>query len=183
MNEQLTPVYIHPDLKARGDECVLRYLDMIAAGTTPKMAEMLALQQSPGIGVTNSQYLQDQNRWGRSILDRHNGDERAVERLRGALAKRGYKLRSDDHYISTAARFHGDPAAIVNEHSSFKDLERRVEERQKIKADTEPTPPTRLSPTIVERIRQRRIAENPDEARRDIREVTAEIVETHGAKP
>lgn len=172
---------IHPDLINAGDEVVVRYLDMVASGTQPKMAEMLALQQPPGIGITQAIFISDQNRHGRSILDRHNGDKRAVERLRKGLAAKGYKLKDDDHYISTAANGFADPNAIVNQHQSFSDLEKRVARKQKEAKSTPPPKPVRLNPRIAERIRQQRIKENPDVARQPRREVIEDIVEKHGA--
>ncbi len=168
------------DVEQRGT--TLFYLDMISKGTSPKMAEMLAMQQAPGIGITNTQYLQDQNRWGTSILDRMNGDHRAVERLRKGLAKKGYKLKADDHYISSAANGFADPNAIVNSHQTFSELEKRVEESAKIRAETPPKEKVALNPQIVERIRQRKISENPDLARKDQREVIAGIINDHGSK-
>lgn len=175
---------IHPDIIAMGDEAVIRFLEMVSRGTSPKFAEMLALQQPPGIGITNSQYLQDQNRWGRSILDRMNGDQRAVERLRKNLKSHGYSLKSDDHYISTAARFSGDPEAIVNHHQTFDELEKRVEGRRNAieSGEVKKQESVRLAPHIVERIRQQKIKENPDVAREDQKKVVAEIIDRHGSK-
>lgn len=174
----LSEIDIHPDVVAAGKG--LRYLELVSMGNSPRMAEVFALQSPPGIGITNSQYLQDQNRWGTSILDRMNGNHRAVETLRKGLAKNGYKLKSDDHYISTAANGRHDPMAIVNEHQTFKELEARV--AAKAKAE-KPTPKgCRLSPTIVERIRQREISANPDVAHKDQQEVVANIIDKHGSR-
>lgn len=182
--QQTKDLDIHPDIIARGDDAVVRFLEMVARGTSPRFAEMLAMQQPPGIGITQATYIQDQNRWGRSILDRMNGDQRAVTRLKDNLAKHGYSLKSDDHYISTAARFAGDPEAIVNQHQSFSDLEKRVEERRKKAESGEKAEKDRcrLNPVIVERIRQRKIKENPDVARLDQKKVVADIIDKHGAK-
>ena len=169
------------DLASR-PQALARYLEMVASGQSPRMAECLAMQQAPGIGVTNTQYLQDQRRWGNSILDRMNGNQRAVSRLRDDLARHGYRLRDDDHYISGAARFAGDPEAIVNEHSTFDELQKRVDERVKRSKDNPPER-VRLHPRLVENIRRRRISQNPDLAYSDQDELRAEIIETHGSKP
>lgn len=148
-------------------------------------------ESSMGVGITDSVFIQDQNRWGRSILDRHNGDARAVERLRKALAARGYKLKPDDHYISTVADGFGDPAAIVNHTQGLGDLQRTLKKRGKtvhgeIEVQGEPTPPKpkkhELHPRIVERIRERKIKENPELARADQRALRSEIIAKHGSK-
>jgi len=149
-------------------------------------------ESSMGVGITDAVFIQDQNRWGRSILDRMGGDHRAVERLRKGLAKNGYTLKSDDHYITTAAQKAYDPAAIVNHTTGLGGLKRRLEDRGqamegeinlKPRENGLPTPiKHQLNPKIVEQIRQRKIRENPDLARKDQRELRQQIVEQHGTK-
>ena len=149
-------------------------------------------ESSMGVGITDSVFIQDQNRWGRSILDRMGGDHRAVERLRKGLAANGYTLKSDDHYITTAATKPNDPAAIVNHTTGLGGLKRRLEDRgQSMEGEINIKPrenglPTKikhqLNPKIVERIRQQKIKENPDLARTNQRELRQQIVEQHGTK-
>jgi len=176
-----------------GDETVLEfYLRLITDGQSPRMAEALALQQCPGIGITDTIYIADQNRHGQTILDRMGGDEAAVERLSKGLARRGYKLKPHDHYIPTAARFANDPAAIVNHKQTLGDLKRRVEESGATthgvissKGDNSRPPAGkkyRLNPQIVERIDSQQISDNPDLRKIPKRERCAEIVNKHGAK-
>jgi len=149
-------------------------------------------ESSMGVGITDSVFIQDQNRHGRSILDRMNGDVRAVERLRKGLAKKGYTLKSDDHYIATAAREPNDPAAIVNHTTGLGGLKQRLEGRgQSMEGEINLKPREngierkvkhRLNPAIVERIRQRKIKENPDLARGNQRELREQIIDQHGLK-
>jgi hypothetical protein len=147
-------------------------------------------ESSMGVGITDSVFIQDQNRHGRSILDRHNGDVRAVERLRKALAKNGYTLKSDDHYITTAAKHFGDPAAIMNHTTGLGGLRKNLESRgQSMEGEINLKPREyerkvkhKLNPQIVERIRQRKIKENPDLARKDQRELRESIIDQHGLK-
>lgn len=157
-------------------------LDLIALGCGAS---------SMGVGITDSVFIQDQNRHGRSILDRHNGDARAVERLRKALASHGYKLKPDDHYIPTVAKHFGDPRAIVSHTQGLADLRKTLHERGEstygeIEVKGEARGPRKpkhaLNPAIVERIRQRKIQENPDLARKDQRELRHEIAKKHGKK-
>jgi hypothetical protein len=173
------------------------YLNCLAANDgNEKMAiQIVALavgKSSMGIGITDAIFIADQNRHGTSILDRMNGDVRAVERLRKGLAKNGYTLRSDDHYIATAATRPNDPAAILNHTTGLGGLRKRMEDRGqsmegeitiKPKETGKPTPiKHQLNPVIVERIRQNKIKENPDLARKDQRELRAQIIEQHGTK-
>lgn len=166
------------------------FLSLIEKGQSPRMAETLAMQQAPGIGVTNSIFIQDQNRHGRMILDRMNGDTRQVEALKKSLALNGYRLKPGDHYIPTAARFAGDPEAIVNGTNTFSDLKSKIETRGRethgavsVKNDAERnrTKRVRLSNQIVQRIDQHQIKQNPSLARTSVSDRHAEIIEKHGA--
>ena len=184
-------LYGHCPLRCGDKTILVFYLERIAAGVSPRMAETLAMQQAPGIGITTDVYMQDQRRHGSSILAQHNGDHRAVERLRKALAKRGYALKSDDQYVPTVARFHGDPEAIVNHTNTLDDLKRNLSRRGvaaegavELKArDRGPAKVKHsLNPKVVERIRQRKIQENPELARTDQRELREQIISKHGSK-
>ncbi len=189
--QDLAEVPVPYDIQLYG-ECAMRcgnktimqfYLERIADGVSPRLAETFAMQQAPGIGITTSIFLQDQRRWGSSIADQYKGQPHELEDLRRGLAKRGYKLKSDDQYISTAARFPNDPQAIVNQTQSFDEVKKRVEERQKRAADAGPMKiKHKLHPKLVERIRQRRIERNPDLKRADQSKLRAEIIEKHGSK-
>lgn len=191
MKGSLSEVPIPYDIQLYG-ECQMRcggktimqfYLERIAAGVVPKLAETFAMQQSPGIGITTSIFLQDQRRWGSSIADQYKGQPKELEALRQGLARNGYKLKSDDQYIATAARFPCDPAAIVNETNSFQDVKKMVDERHARMADAGPRKiKHKLHPKLVEGIRQRKIKENPDLAHADQRRLREEIVDKHGSK-
>ena len=159
------------------------FLNCVARGETPRMAELLAMQQPPGIGITTAVFLQDQRRHGSSILAQYKNKPAMVERLRKDLAKNGYRLKSDDQYIATAARpgMSGDPQAIVNETQDHKTLERTLKERNERNVGT-PKIVHRLNPKIVERIRRRKIAENPDLAHKNQAELRESIIDKHGSK-
>tara|TARA_R110000868_G_scaffold33142_4_gene120686 strand:- start:31 stop:681 length:651 start_codon:yes stop_codon:yes gene_type:complete len=173
------------------------YLNCLAANDgNEKMAVQITAfaigESRMGVGITDAIFIADQNRHGTSILDRMNGDHRAVERLRKGLARNGYTLKSDDHYIATAALKPNDPAAILNHTTGLGGLKKRMEDRGqsmdgeiKIKPRENglPTPiKHQLNPRIVERIRQQKIKENPDLARKDQRELCKQIIEERGTK-
>lgn len=180
-----------------GDMCPIEhFIQCIESGSTPDFATQLVAQacgaSRMGVGITDTVFIQDQNRWGRSILERHNGDHRAVERLRKALAKNGYALKSDDHYIPTMGLPFGHPDAIVNNTQGLSEMKRKAEARGKEcqgeinVEDREKGRPVpikhQLNPKIVERIRERKIKENPDLAHKDQRELRAQIIHDHGTK-
>ena len=180
-------------MKEGEEETVLEFfLRVVSNGTSPRMAEALALQQAPGIGITDTLFMADQNRHGQTILDRMNGDERQVEYLRKGLAANGYKLRPTDHYIPTAARFKKDPLAVVNNTNTMSDVKRRIEQSGGAakglvnqEADpnrTRPKHTQRLNPKIVQRIDQHQVKQNPDLAKVPAAERYAGIVERHGAR-
>lgn len=175
-------IELHGDCQMRcGDKTIMQFfLDRVANGTNPRMAEALAMQQAPGIGITNAVFQQDQRRHGVSILDRMNGDVRATERLRGQLARQGYALKGDDHYIPTAAAFPGDVNAVVSNTNSHETVQRYAnklaDERMK------PKKKVALNPRIVNRIAQAKIKADPSLAMKPKAELAASIVERHGSK-
>lgn len=182
-------------MSAAGRTPVEHFRACIAAGSTPKFAaDLVAMgcgQSSVGTGVTDDVYIQDQNRHGRTILDRYNGDERAVRLLAKNLARHGYALKATDHYVESVARFPGDPEAIVNHgqglgtlHANLRKQGRTI--RGEVEIDAEPTGPRkkkhRLHPRIVERIRKQKIAQEPSLAKADQRALRESIIEKHGSK-
>jgi len=190
--KQLKELDIPHDVIAAGESVVQFFLDMIVKGQSPSMAAMFALRQPPGIGITDAIFVADQNRHGRSILDRMGGDARQVEFLRKGLAKNGYKLKDDDHYIPTAARFANDPEAIVNNTQTFGDLKKKIEARgdatygfvDKEKVQRKPAKKKhQLHPRIVKRIDQHMVKQDPGRASKPVTERHAEIVERHGSGP
>jgi hypothetical protein len=185
-SKKLKTLEIPEDITSYGD-CMMRcgdktimqfFLQSVAEGTSPKMAEALAMQQSPGIGITNAIFQQDQNRHGRSILDRMNGDARAVERLRKQLAAQGYTLKSDDHYIPTCAARPGDVNALVTNTNSHESVQRYADRLSAEQA--KPKPKVRLHPRIVNRIAEAKIQKDPSLAMKPRAELAASIVEEHG---
>lgn len=183
-------------LSAGGLTPTEHYRQCIRNGSTEKFAcDLVALavgKSSMGTGITDDVYIADQNRHGRTILDRMGGNERMVNRLAKALwEKHGYRLKPTDHYVESVARYTGDLDAVVTHGKGLGDLKRNLKKQGRtvkgeIEIKGEDTGPRKrkhaLHPRIVERIRQQRIAANPDLARIDQRKLRAEIIEKHGAK-
>lgn len=175
-----------------GDKTILQFfVERVAAGVSPRMAESLAMQQAPGIGITDTNFISDQNRHGRSILDRMNGSSTMTELLRRNLKKHGYSLKSDDHYIPTVARFPGDPEAIVSNTNTLSDMKRRLQNRGvktegmfTMDADNSRPPAQkkhRLNPRIVDQLDKQSIQQNPDLAAVPKPKRHAEIIKKHGS--
>jgi hypothetical protein len=179
-------------IEAGPDVCEF-FLNMVAKGESPNMAAIFAMRQPPGIGITDSIFISDQNRHGRSILDRMGGDARQVEFLRKGLAKNGYKLKDDDHYIPTAARFANDPEAVVNNTQTFGELKNKIAERgdtsygfvdtEKVEKKPVSKKKHQLHPRIINRIDQHMLKQDPGRASKSIPDRRAEIVERHGSGP
>jgi hypothetical protein len=167
-------------LMSNGKNRVVFFLELVAKGESPKMAEVLATQSPPGIGITDDIYIADQNRHGRTILDQFNGNEAQLKIFAKELKKKGYTLKSTDKYIPTAATEFADPKAILNHgQNSLKKLSEKKE-----------TPPTRvkacggkrLNEKIVRRIMQEKFAKDPGLRFKDTRELRESIIDKHGTK-
>jgi len=179
-------------MRTGGKSILQFFVECVAKGTSPRMAESLAMQEPPGIRITDTTFIADQNRHGRSILDRMGGDQRSVEALRKNLARNGYKLQSDDHYIPTVARFPGDPKAIVNQTRTMSDLRKDLQQsnrevhgeiNQSHTAAPRRMKKHRLHPRIVQQIDRTELAENPKLKETPAAARYERIVEKHGSAP
>lgn len=166
-----------------GDETIGEsYMRLMAEGMDSNWAEMISMQSCPAF-ASDKGYIQDQRRHGTSIAEQYKNTPRELEELRKGLARNGYKLKSDDQYVRTAARFPNDPMAIVNETRSFSEVKKMVDERQKRSRDEEPMKKVhKLHPRLVEKRRQQMIKEDPGLAFKDQRELRERIVDKHGSK-
>jgi hypothetical protein len=188
--EQCKATEIPRDIRLAGDDVVLFYLYLITEKKqSPRMAEMLALRQSPRV-MTDDTALS-----GIGTLDKQfRGDERYLTRLTRDAQKHGYTPKATDYYMASLARFPGDPEAFVN-HGQGRGHIRKLLERRgwagdglvKVKGREPESDPHeervhKLHPRIVERLRKQKLKENPDLARKDQREVRADIVSQHGSE-
>lgn len=82
------------------------YRNLIAKGESPRLAEMLAARQAPGIGMTDSIFLQ--GRWNGGI-----GDEQVAELYRSRARAAGVNPEGKA-YCSQLASYPGDPRAWVD---------------------------------------------------------------------
>lgn len=157
--------------------------------STAKFDEMCATRTPPG-ALTDDVFLS-----GIGTLDQQIKNKRQLDEIVKAARKRGYNPRPTDFYNPNLANGIGDPAAFLNHGKGLSHI-KRVAEARGASCETETgrvlavarepesdphVPKVKLAPKIVERIRRRKIKENPDLARKDQNEIRAEIVQQHGS--
>jgi hypothetical protein len=129
------------DVQQAGPDAVARYLQMVNAGESPRLAEMLALQRPPA-----SETDKDFNRGLAKNMVQAFG-ERGAERRAIALAKKGYRLGQNELYNPMLASDTNSPDGIERGRAYRKQVmeqrrianEKRLEERSKgiVKPDAE----------------------------------------------
>lgn len=184
------------DIQQAGDDVVLFYLYLLQEKQqSPAWAAMLALRQPPRV-MTDDVALSG----APTIGEMYAKDPETTARLCQAAMKLGYKPKGSDFYNSAVASQMGDPLAFMNHGQGRGHVRKVLESRgynvsrggaetqsmfnveaREPDADLHEQPKHKLNPRIVERIRKRKLKENPDLARKDQREVRAEIVSQHGS--
>lgn len=154
-----------------------QYERMIARGENPRMAEMLALRQCPGI-------VTDTNGYGHSrqtLAKRFENDPRGLAALRAAARRRGYDPKPTDAYNETLADGLGDPEAFITNGEGEGHVKRVAEKRglyrQPEKDPFEGAP--RLADDLAETYAKRLQKEHPKATKADLK---AEAVRLYGDK-
>lgn len=154
-----------------------------------RLQDMLSSRTAPG-GMTDDVFLA-----GFGTLDQQIKNPIHLAHIVKEARKQGYNPRPTDVYSPALARRIGDKAAFLNHGQGLGHAKKVAEERghalefdgpiASVKArelESEPKPKQRLHPRIVERLRRRKIRQNPELARANQNELRHEIVEKHGAK-
>jgi hypothetical protein len=171
------------DVRQRGAVAIAFYKRMVAAGTAPLLAEMLALK-SPPRGSTDSTYFSDL----KTLDKQFSGSEDQGDMIVNSAKKNGYNPSSSDCYMPALARFPGDPKAFIKHSDGRTAVQKRYNEtvadiaaskRRQEQAIT--LGGKRLAKPIRDREYQRLVAANPDVKRRNKKEVLHEIVSKHGS--
>lgn len=156
---------------------------MIAAGESPRMAEMLALRQAPGTGLTDRAFLEGTHEPFAGIPNYQ------VREYLAAAYDAGIPT-TGRVYKSCLADWRGarDPAAWVQGIDDARAVCRKRNLNYFGEAvEKPPQPDVRLASDIVERLAREQISKDPGlniSIRKDpkkIREVREEIIEKHGA--
>lgn len=166
---------------------VLFYLWLVTEkGNSPRMAEMLALRQTPRI-MTDDVAMAG----AMTIGKMYEQDPAGTTRLCKIAESLGYRPKHTDFYNSSVALQEGDPAAFLNHGQCRGHLRKTLEQRgmggeglvnlkpREAEVDPLEKPVHKLHPRIVERIRKQQLRDNPDLSRKDQNEVRAAIVDQH----
>lgn len=124
---------------------------------------------------------------GLDTLGKHfEGDEKNLERLCRTAQAHGYNPMHSDVYLPALADFPGDPKAFVR--NDVRAHVKKVCEAKGVpctgmvevkEGEKKPVKKVRLAKRLIEEEYRARVAKNPDVARKDKGEVTAQIVEDH----
>jgi hypothetical protein len=169
-----------PDVSRAGESVQKLYLECLANGCTPKLAEMLALQQAP-----KSQTDVELFRGKGTLADQFRGDEMGLN-MRVAVAKRhGYKPNRHDWYNPALADFAGDPKGFVSPTAGRGHMRKVSEQAHEAirRAADRPRKQKLLADDIVKRKVAEMVKENPALKLKDQRELREAVIEKHGSKP
>jgi len=113
------------DIQNRGPDCVERFCQMVQAGQSPRLAEMLALQEPPRC-MTDAVYFDGLPKLG----DQFRHDPVMLRsRLKELKQKYNFTPSSDSHYDYSLARFPNDPEAYVGPTDGISYIKKTVERR------------------------------------------------------
>lgn len=157
------------------------YVEMVLNGVSTRLAEMLALRQPPKI-MTDDVMLAGMPTLANMPADARNA---IVQRAR----QFGYNPKDSDVYLDSVASTPGDPMAFVNHGQGRGHVKKVLEYRgqasegmvnTKYREPEEEVRGEKLSKKIANRIYRNMVRENPDIARKEVREVMGSIVDKHG---
>lgn len=158
------------------------YRQLILAGESPMIADMLASRRAPGCKTDTAHSA------GAGTLDKQLGND--AEYICRQAQKRGYKPVYTDIYDAQAARFPGDPEAFHKAHESRAHIRRICKKRgwgfsgtmDVAPADTPPAPDVPLANSLIRELAGKEAAVNPEFAKASKGEQRDIIVKKHGAK-
>lgn len=174
------------DVSQRGEQARAVYDNCVAEGGSHKLAVMLALQQAPRV-MTDAVFLS-----GYGTLEKQIKSDEQRSWLVSKAKACGYDVGPNHVYNPMLARFPGDGEAFIPPSDARGHIQRVCEERGQecngavtvkgVQKDPPPKPKgKRLAKNIIDRIEQRKIAENPDLAHSNRRTLRESIVHEHGA--
>ena len=169
----------HPPVQSHYEKCR-------RSGTSHSLAEMLAFRQPPA-SRTDVEFF----RGRKTLRDEYDGTDEDFKELIDSSGRHGYKPGTNDVYLPTIARFHGDPEAFIQPTGGRSQYRRQVEKlgvscqdlgtrhRQPETDPMESAP--KLSAGIIREEAARLAVAEPDLVRRtDAIELRDEIIHRHG---
>lgn len=175
---------IPQDVLEAGMACIERYCRMVMDGTSPRLAEVLALRRPPRAN-TDREFFE-----GHCNGNQFSGNEEQGEYLRRQALQHGYNPGRNDVYISQLAAFPGDPKAFVPASGGRSHIASVLRERgwgssgsvnvAAQETEFDPTPKTPLAEDLVQRHMKRRMKDNPDMTAKQKRELREQVIQDHG---
>ena len=151
-----------------------------------RMDEVLKSKKMPAIR-TDAQFLANHGTLDKQFA----GDNRQLKAVTDKAKSLGYNPNPNDTYISTLARFPGDPLAFVPAGSPKSHIKKVCEATDRAcegdvsvnRPRKEPAKTVRLGEDLVQEEAEQRIMKNPEEALKPKEQLRNEILDKHGAKP
>jgi hypothetical protein len=151
-----------------------------------RMNEVLKSRKMPAIR-TDAQFLANHG----TLEKQFDGDQRQLKAVTDKAKELGYTPSPNDTYISTLARFPGDPLAFVPAGSPKNHIKKVCEATDRAcEGDVEvqrerkkPKETIRLGEDLVQEEAEQLIMKNPEEALKPKEQLRNEILDKHGAKP
>lgn len=152
------------------------------------IAEICESRQCPGLRTDTAWFTSDRT------VAKHVQCPRRRKQLQENARRLGITLTGNEQYQPSLARFPGDPRACISQSQGLGHMKALIEARGTgveegpftVKAREPDNPPPRrihkLSPRLVREFVQRELAENPDSARLDRRELVEKVIDRHGPK-
>jgi len=172
------------DIARAPAETITFYLQLRRQGQSVNMAEMLALRAPPRARTDRELFE------GQGMLDKQfGGSPGQLEAVVAQAQQHGYRPNPNDVYIPMLANYPGDPLAFVPATGGRNHIRRVCEMRGvscqgsvdvKGRQPEQEVPAGQLDAGIANEIVDRQIAENPDLARVDRRDLLADAREKHG---
>lgn len=166
------------------------YCRMRAMGESRNMAEMVAMQTGPGLN-TDAVFFSG----SKPLYDQFESQSN-LNRYLKAAKQHGFTPGKHSTYISSIARFPGDPEAWVDQTQGRGYIKRLMEKRGWAcdgavnvvgrEPESDPLAPENCKPLAddIVKIRERKMLQgNPDLARLNRSELRRRIIDKHGAKP
>lgn len=177
------------DILTASPEIQQRYTQLVTEGSTPRMAEMLALKAAPRV-MTDAVYFASHGNLAKQFENAPCGQ---LECLVAVAKSRGYTPGMNDVYDpNLATEGFGDPLAFISPSGGRNhirrvaeqrdhDLHGPVEVRRQRHGDTLDETPIRLAPDLAAEAVQHMLHENPElRFKADHRELLDEAVVRHG---
>ena len=181
-------IAIPRDVARAGQSAVKHYRTCIRRGSSPRLAELFALRQAPGLN-TDATFLA-----GRGTLqDQFKGDEIVLDQITKTAKRHGYNPNANDVYISSLAQFPGDPKAFVPPTNAKGHVRKVCEDRgwschgsvnvKGTAKNDDPGEGIKLADDLAEANVKRMVKKDPSLARKATKkELKAEAVLRHGRR-